>query len=272
LSSNQDIFLSLCRKIRDFPDYLGLYDLAVHFQELQLSPELLSSARVLSTYQDGRIWSKTVAADPLYLGMVALLSLCIHVSPLDSVIDAVAEFKRKMTETQQINKWGAYDLLPKDNFITPAIHDDTLAEIRMLGALEHQSSLTRENIEILLKACREMTGSLDWDKVVNPIVQKCGISNQTPPLASALVIASVSTLVPKNRTLQITCGTHDTWFLVTLTHGVLGKNVCVTYQSGGKDTLRFGETPEQVAIKIVEGMPDVKVSLGELNRINVVRG
>ena len=91
-------------------------------------------------------------------------------------------------------------------------------EIKGLGALEQPSSLTQENIKILLEACRAMTTSLNWNRVVNPIVQKCGISNQPLPLTDALVLASVCRSVPENRIIHINCGTDKAWFLATLTH------------------------------------------------------
>lgn len=175
------------------------------------------------------------------------------VSPLDAVIDAVAEFEQVMAGIQELNKLDAHDLV-KDGFIELAKIDTAMAEIRGLGPLGQSNSLSRENITILLEGCRGMTASLNWNEVVNPIVQKCGISNQSPPLTDALVVASVCKFIPENRTIQISCGADNTWFLATLTHGVLGKSVCVRHQSEGKDTIRFGEAPEQVAIQTTDGI------------------
>lgn len=253
--------VSSCRSVRDFPDYVGLLTFVNHFQGLEIHAPMLSAAEAsVSTYQDDRTWSNTIASDPQYLPVVIVLSLLTHAAPLNHAVPAVTEFELIRAGLLNINELGAHDILVKDGFMDCEKMDTALAEMSASG-LEQRNGLSGPNVKILLEACRVMTASLDWSGFVDPMVRKCGNSTQHPPLAEGLLIASLLGFWPKDRVLQIHCCSDHAWFLATLMHVVLGRNVCVAPRSGSKDTVRFGGAPEHVAIQTTEGKSGVKVSL-----------
>lgn len=193
--------------------------------------------------------------------MVVFISLCVHLSSLNAAIDAISGLELVIARYQQINRVFADEILLEDGFIKLSKIPRASEELRLLGVAEPPSGLSRENIEILLEACCAMTASLDWNQVVGHMLQKFDVSNSPPPLENALLVALLSGSAPKDRILQIECDIDDACLLAALTHGGLGTSVVVRYRSGHQDTIRFGNAPEQVAVQIVEGSSDCKVSL-----------